>query len=249
MAALSTEDSDHQFKSFHIYKDKELGSGAFSEVFAATLNGLPCAAKLLHGAEWDSLSTGSSTTSGGEQSQGEWHILGAQRASQRDSLSTGGEQSQGEWHILRALRHSCVIQYLDIVQDSDTGLPALLMERAVCSLTTLLRHHPTSGPLPQQMQLQLIHDITRGVAYLHSNSILHRNLSSNNILITTGARAKVSDFGTAVVLGGEERRLGLRAWPGSMAYMPPESAPHYNNLHYRTGVPEHPASNLCSLTG
>ncbi len=57
---------------------------------------------------------------------------------------------------------------------------------------------------------------------------MHRDLSSNNIMIIAGTKAKVSDFGMATVLGNTGDRQ-LTALPGTMAYMPPEASPNFQS--------------------
>lgn len=43
-------------------------------------------------------------------------------------------------------------------------------------------------------------DVARGLAYLHSNSVLHLDIKSPNILLTHNYTAKVADVGLARVL-------------------------------------------------
>jgi eukaryotic-like serine/threonine-protein kinase len=42
--------------------------------------------------------------------------------------------------------------------------------------------------------------MVKGLRYLHSEKIIHRDLKSHNVLITEGHIAKLSDFGLAKLL-------------------------------------------------
>ncbi|XP_055328911.1 fibroblast growth factor receptor 1-A-like [Paramacrobiotus metropolitanus] len=45
--------------------------------------------------------------------------------------------------------------------------------------------------------LRIAYHISQGVAYLHSRSIIHRDLSANNVMICNGHVAKIAGFGMA----------------------------------------------------
>ena len=63
------------------------------------------------------------------------------------------------------------------------------------------------------------------LSFLHSNGIVHRDLSSNNVLLIGNVRAKVTDFGMAR-LGDHNPRLTQLTFtmcPGTDVYMPPEA--------------------------
>ena len=77
--------------------------------------------------------------------------------------------------------------------------------------------------LDYHIQVDICHDISLAVAYLHSNDIIHRNLSSNNVLILAGRRAKVTDFGMSKLVTKASNTTSLTAIPGTQAYMPPEA--------------------------
>ena len=67
------------------------------------------------------------------------------------------------------------------------------------SLTRFLGR--STAPLPYHSQLNICHDVSLALSYLHSNAIIHRDLSSNNVLlIGEGSRAKVTDFGISKLL-------------------------------------------------
>ena len=55
--------------------------------------------------------------------------------------------------------------------------------------------------LAYYVQVDICHDIALAIAYLHSNDIIHRDLSSNNVLMIAGRRAKVTDFGMSKLAG------------------------------------------------
>lgn len=50
-------------------------------------------------------------------------------------------------------------------------------------------------PLPLPLQKQMALEIARGLQYLHSRDILHRDLKSANVLVNADNHAKLSDFG------------------------------------------------------
>ena len=91
------------------------------------------------------------------------------------------------------------------------------------SLTHFLESSPQ--PIPYHIQVNICHDITLALSFLHSNGIVHRDLSSNNVLLIGNVRAKVTDFGMAR-LGDQNpqaTQLTFTMCPGTDVYMPPEA--------------------------
>jgi serine/threonine protein kinase len=113
------------------------------------------------------------------------------------------------------------VQYLGVTRDPESRLPVLLMELLDESLTKMLERSQQS--LAYCVQVDICHDIALAVAYLHSNDIIHRDLSSNNVLMIAGRRAKVTDFGMSKLAGAAPSMTPLTMCPGTLAYMPPEA--------------------------
>ena len=98
---------------------------------------------------------------------------------------------------------------MELMEESLTGF----LERATASL-------------PYHLQVNLAHDIALALAYLHGNNIIHRDLSSNNILLRGGGiQAKVTDFGMSKLVEANPRmtRSKITQCPGTPAFMPPEA--------------------------
>ena len=122
-----------------------------------------------------------------------------------------------ECSILRSLNHPNIIQYLGMYFDPESRQWALLMELMDESLTQFLKR--LQEPLPYHIEVNLCHDIALALSYLHSEDIIHRDLSSNNVLLIAGSRAKVADFGMAKLMN----QILLTPCPGTPQYMPPEA--------------------------
>lgn len=75
--------------------------------------------------------------------------------------------------------------------------------------------------------MNLTYDIALALDYLHANGIQHRDLSSNNILLVAGTRAKLTDFGVSKMVEINPRMSQARnkytTCPGTLAFMPPEA--------------------------
>ena len=188
------------FKAVQLFKDQTLGIGSYGKVCRAKCDDLLCAAKLIHETLFDPTAQQLITP------QRE-HRLPMRRFEQ-------------ECEFLSTIRHPNIVQYLGIYQDPDTGLPALLMELMDDSLTHFLESSPQ--PIPYHIQVNICHDITLALSFLHFNGIIHRDLSSNNVLLIGNVRAKVTDFGMAS-LGNQNpqaTQLTFTMCPGTDVYMP-----------------------------
>ena len=184
------------YQNVHVHTSKVLGTGSYGSVVKATLDHLPCAAKILHTIFFRSDDPGA--------------VDFAARFDQ-------------ECHILRELKHPCIVQFLGVVQDPNNRRPILLMELMDESLTGFLER--TAVPLPYHIQVNITYDIALALVYLHGNNILHRDLSSNNILLNAGNQTKVTDFGMSKMVDANPRmtRSKITQCPGTPVFMPPEA--------------------------
>ena len=112
---------------------------------------------------------------------------------------------------------------LGVTRDPESRLPVLLMELFDESLSLTKMLERSQHSLTYYVQVDICHDIALAVAYLHSNDIIHQNLSSNDVLIMAKSRAKVSDFGMSKLVGAAPRMTPLTMCPGTLAYMSPEA--------------------------
>ena len=191
------------FKTIQLFKDQTLGIGSYGKVCRAKCDDLLCAAKLIHETLFDPTAQ---------------QLIAPQREHRLPM-----KRFEQECEFLSTIRHPNIVQYLGIYRDPDTGLPALLMELMDDSLTHFLES--SLQPISYHIQVNICHDIALALSFLHSNGIIHRDLSSNNVLLIGNVRAKVTDFGMAR-LGDQNpqaSQLTFTMCPGTDVYMPPEA--------------------------
>jgi len=183
------------YRTVQLIKTKPLGTGSYGAVYKAMCDDLLCAGKILHSTLFQSNDPGAMAVM---------------------------KRFEQECSFLSAIRHPNIVQYLGSYQDPDTQLPVLLMELMDESLTQFLKQ--SQEPLPYHTQVDICHDIALALAYLHSNDIIHRDLSSNNVLLIGRNKAKVTDFGMAKFFDGSRTSMTpLTMCPGTLAYMSPEA--------------------------
>lgn len=132
-----------------------------------------------------------------------------------------------ECRIIKELSHLNLVQYMDITYEEN--LPVLLMEMMH---TTLARYLHVDGNIheliPFPIQVSICHDIAQALSFLHRNSVIHRDLSSNNVLLTEVTNseipiAKVGDLGMAKLRQSIILNCPQTTCPGTKNYMPPEA--------------------------
>ena len=175
-----------------IKKESIVGSGAYGVVYLAKWNELTCAAKIIH----DNLST--------------FHVPG------KPSVAT---QFEEECTKIKEFRHPNIVQFLGTIRDPDNMFPVLLMELMEKSLTALLEE--TTEPLTYCRQISICHNVSLAITYLHSAGFIHRDISSNNVLMK-GDTAKLTDLGVSVLINSCAPSRQTTC-PGTEVYMPPDS--------------------------
>ena len=128
-----------------------------------------------------------------------------------------------ECAILSRLKHPNIVQFLGVYHQPGFMLPALVMECLPMTLAQCLDHY---GVLPNEIGYSILKDVALALSYLHQHDppIIHRDLSANNVLLTRGMTAKISDLGVAKMLDLNPTQMRtMTNGPGTLCYMPPEA--------------------------
>src|SRR5262249_20336269 len=80
------------------------------------------------------------------------------------------------------------------------------------------------GPLPFREAAALVGKLARAVQHAHEQGLVHRDLKPANVLLTAEGEPKVTDFGLAKQMGGDDGLSRTGAVLGAAAYMAPEQA-------------------------
>jgi serine/threonine-protein kinase len=135
-------------------------------------------------------------------------------------LSQAAEQDAGlierflaEVRTARQVSHPHVCRVYDIGEVD--GRHFLSMEYVDGEdLATLLRR---IGRLPPAKAIEIARQIAAGLAAAHEKGVLHRDLKPANVMIDGHGRARITDFGLAVLAGEASAEVA-----GTPAYMAPE---------------------------
>ena len=145
------------------------------------------------------------------------------------------ERFRREARLAARLSHSAIVQVYDILEEEESEY--IVMEYVE---GTTLRDQVRRGPMDVRAALELARELAAGLDTAHRQGIIHRDLKTENVLISTSGGAKILDFGIAKrLLDSEEESLTAeRAILGTCRAMSPEQA---------QGKPLTPSTDLFAL--
>ena len=184
---------------------RELGRGAYGRVFTVEYRGLVCAAKEIHSLLLDGASP--------------------------EEKQVIKESFIKECYHCSVIDHPNIVKFMGVYyefsaqQRTSQQLPAMVMELMETSLSSFIQHN--TSKIAMTNKISILHDVSLGLCYLHSRkpSVIHRDLSSNNVMLTSQLIAKIGDLGVAKVLytDNQQSRTKLTTAPGTLHFMPPEA--------------------------
>ncbi|HEV8254692.1 MAG TPA: serine/threonine-protein kinase, partial [Vicinamibacteria bacterium] len=131
-------------------------------------------------------------------------------AADRDRL----ERLFAEVRVGRQVSHPNVCRLYDVVESEGGHFVAMEYVDGE-DLAALLRR---IGHLPLDKALELARDIGAGLAAAHDRGVVHRDLKPANVMVDGHGRARITDFGLAVLMEhGDDAVLA-----GTPVYMAPE---------------------------
>ena len=89
-------------------------------------------------------------------------------------------------------QHANIEQFHSVVQLTPDSPPILLTELLHENLNNYTAR--MKGKLPVHVQLDLCHDMAKGLQFLHATGLVHNNLHGANVLISQDGRAKIADY-------------------------------------------------------
>ncbi len=106
--------------------------------------------------------------------------------------------------ILARLSHPAIVQIFDVVDapDGDWIVMELVEGETVAQLLT-------EGPVPIRQAVTIGRQVAEGLAEAHAQGILHRDLKTENVIVSRTGHAKILDFGVAKQLWEEDGETTL----------------------------------------
>jgi len=167
--------------------------------------------------------------------RGHWHGQRVAVKILRDNVREGEEANfRRETDMLKQLRHPNVLTFYGVTLPPKAMIVSELMATSLFNAV-----HHSQGVMSPELQIRIARDVAAGLLYLHRRSppVLHRDLSSANVLLTGQLEelvaraanmdipvAKLSDFGLS-----RQQEWYMTASIGNLMYTSPEA---YQGEHY-----------------
>ncbi len=118
-----------------------------------------------------------------------------------------------------SLSHPNIVEMYDVGEDD--GKYFIVMEYIEGqTLKSLIKKR---GALTLAEVIDIMDQLTSGIACAHDSYIIHRDIKPQNIMILDDGRVKITDFGIAMALNSNELTQ-TNSVMGSVHYLPPEQA-------------------------
>ena len=134
------------------------------------------------------------------------------------------EQFLAEARLVAMLRHPCIVEIYTVIETANS----LYLVFEYVEGQTLETRLDIDNNLSLEQVKDIFSSVCKGLAYAHSQDIVHCDLKPGNIMIADSGIAKVMDFGVAKKLAANGLdKEDSKTLAGTPAYMSPEQQRGY----------------------
>lgn len=125
------------------------------------------------------------------------------------------EALKREIALLRELKHPHIVQYLGSSSETENNTLNIFLEYIPGG--SIAKMLVDFGSLSEDIVSKFVRQILVGLAYLHSQDIIHRDIKGANILVDNHGSVKISDFGISKRVQDSKTLLEDPPGPGGKA--------------------------------
>ena len=142
------------------------------------------------------------------------------------ALSASAEEVEllfKEARALSRLNHPNVATIYEVEDGADKPFMALEFLPGGTLRGRIRKSRDNGAGLGAKTVIEYARQVGRGLAHAHRHGIIHRDVKTDNALLTAEGAVKLTDFGVALVAGNKPSQPG-EGTSGTAAYMSPEQA-------------------------
>eukprot|EP00494_Astrolonche_serrata_P033670 UN33939 len=138
-----------------------------------------------------------------------------------EKRSTEFDSVLREITIMKKIKHPNIVMLHEVLDDPKNNELFLVMEFVSGGTIVEIKDSGGYGTIKDMNKLRgCVHDIIRGLEYLHLHHIFHSDIKPDNMLLDKKTQqVKLADFGTSKFIESEK----ANACRGTSAYIPPET--------------------------